>query len=315
MRTLLLSHRSQDQYVELQTPSFRTLRRVYTIRKKKEMHLSSILLYMASSMAIVMANKIVLTVYAFPSVPFLLFWQCVFSVLFYYSRVRQNPDRYVLLAGVCHAANVLSGLSAAGSLNVAMFGALRKMSIVLTMVAQWAVFRKRPKNVQMLAVFGIVVGATVAAVHDLTFDARGYAFVMTNNVCTVASQMANKVALQRGVEKETLLLYSSLISLVLAAGASASFHPREFEHWSSTPFQVAFASSLMLGIVLNWAISWLLEENDALTLSVSGSLKSTMTGLIVCVGLFDPTYIFSWENFLGLQTTALASFLYIFTGP
>tara|TARA_B100001059_G_scaffold236314_1_gene286148 strand:- start:1020 stop:1859 length:840 start_codon:yes stop_codon:yes gene_type:complete len=278
------------------------------------MHLSSILLYMASSMAIVMVNKIVLTTYAFPSVSFLLFWQGVVSVLFYSSRVRQKPDRYVLLAGVCHAANTLAGLSAAGSLNVAMFGALRKMSIVLTMVAQWAVFQKRPKDVQMLAVFGIVVGATIAAVHDLTFDARGYAFVMTNNVCTVASQMANKVALQRGVEKETLLLYSSVVSMVFAAGASMSFHPREFEHWSSTPFRMAFGSSLFLGIVLNWAVTWLLDKNDALTLSVSGSLKSTCTGLVVCAGWFDPTYIFSWENFLGLQTTALASFLYIFTG-
>ena len=87
---------------------------------------------MASSMAIVMVNKTVLTTYAFPSVSFLLFWQGVVSVLFYSSRVRQKPDRYVLLAGVCHAANTLAGLSAAGSLNVAMFGALRKMSIVLT---------------------------------------------------------------------------------------------------------------------------------------------------------------------------------------
>ena len=270
---------------------------------------------MFSSMAIVMANKTVLTTYAFPSVPYILFWQGVVSTIFYYIRARQKPNGYVLLAGICHAANVLSGLSAAGSLNVAMFGALRKITILLTMVAQWAIFRKRANNVQILTVIGIVLGATVAAVHDLSFDARGYAYVMTNNACTVASQMANKLALEHGVEKETLLLYSSIVSVVFAAAASVSFHPREFEHWSSTPFQVAFASSLVLCIVLNWAITWVLEENDALTLSVSGSLKSTIIGLLVCTGLFDPTYIFSWENFLGLQTTALASFLYIFTGP
>ena len=109
------------------------------------MHLTSILLYMSSSMAIVMANKIVLTVYAFPCT-FSLFWQGAVSILFYNIHVRQKPNGYVLLAGICHAANVLSGLSAAGSLNVAMFGALRKITILLTMVAQWAVFR----NVQRM---------------------------------------------------------------------------------------------------------------------------------------------------------------------
>ena len=92
-----------------------------------------------------------------------------------------------------------------------------------------------------------------------------------------------------------------------------TFRPREFEHWSSTPSS-GIRVFIDARIVLNWAISWLLEENDALTLSVSGSLKSTMTGLIVCTGLFDPTYIFSWQNFLGLQTTALSSFLYMMSG-
>lgn len=267
---------------------------------------------MVSSMALVMANKIVLTTYAFPSVPYLLFWQGVVSTLFYCWHSRQTPDRYVLLAAVCHVSNVLSGLSAAGSLNVAMFGALRKMSILMTMLAQWTIFWKRPSGSQMLAVLGIVTGAAVATAHDLTFDARGYAYVMTNNVCTVASQMSNKVALQNGVEKETLMLYSSVVSMAVTSVGSMSFHPWEFEHWSAPLFQMAFASSLLLGVVLNWAVAWILDKNDALTLAVSGSLKSACTSLVVCAGLFDPTYIFSWENFLGLQTTALASFLYIF---
>ena len=276
------------------------------------MHLPSILLYMSSSMAIVMVNKIVLTSYSFPSVPFLMFWQSVVSAFFYRHSVQQKPNAYILLACACNLANVLAGLSAAGQLNVAMFGTLRKMSILMTMLAQWVVFYKRPSSWTVLSVLGIVVGTVIASYHDLTFDAKGYTYVMLNNIFTVASQITNKMALQNGAPKQTLLFYSSMVSLCITAALSASFRPEHFEHWWDWSFKAAFLSSLALGIILNWSVAWLLEENDALTLSVSGSIKSTLTGLIVCMGWFDPTYIFSWENFWGLQLSALASLLYVF---
>lgn len=277
------------------------------------MHLPSILLYMSSSMAIVICNKIILTNYNFPSIPYLMFLQSLLAICVYRSSLEQRPNRYVLISGLCNLANVLSGLAAAGTLNVAMFGALRKLSIIMTMISQWVIFRSRPSKWTMVSILGIVIGAFIAGMNDLAFDARGYTYVMVNNICTVASQMANKLALEKNVDKGSLLFYNAFITVVGTSVLSIHFSPGDFEHWGSYLFRFVLLGSLILGLFLNWSVAWLLEKNDPLTLSVAGSIKSSLNGLIVCVGLFDPTYIFSWKNFIGLQITAASSFMYIFT--
>lgn len=242
-----------------------------------------------------------------------MFLQSLLAICVYRSSLEQRPNRYVLISGLCNLANVLSGLAAAGTLNVAMFGALRKLSIIMTMISQWVIFRSRPSKWTMVSILGIVIGAFIAGLNDLAFDGRGYTYVMVNNICTVASQMANKFALEKNVDKGSLLFYNAFITVVGTSILSIHFSPGDFEHWGSYLFRFVLLGSLILGLFLNWSVAWLLEKNDPLTLSVAGSIKSSLNGLIVCVGLFDPTYIFSWKNFIGLQITAASSFMYIFT--
>ena len=69
---------------------------------------------------------------------------------------------------------------------------------------------------------------------------------------------------------------------------------------------------MVLGFFINYGATWTIEKNDALTLAVAGSTKSAIMGFVVCVGLFDPTYKFSWWNFIGLQISAIASFVYVY---
>ena len=155
-------------------------------------------------------------------------------------------------------------------------------------------------------------GSFVAALNDLAFDAQGYLFVMTNNLFTAASQIAAKKAMDDGVEKESILFYSAVASIVISSSMSLDFHPRDFALWSTPAFQFCFVSSIILGIAINYGASWVIEKNDALTLAVAGSTKSAVMGLIVCLGMFDPTYKFSLLNFVGLQISAIASFSYVY---
>lgn len=276
------------------------------------MHWPSIVLYMSSSFMIVIFNKILLTQFMFPSVPFLMFWQSVVAAFFFRFRLKQQASRKMILVCLLNVANIFFGLNAAGTLNIAMFTALRRVSIMMTLVAQWWFLQQKTSRPVVVSVAAMVLGSFIAALDDLAFDTRGYIFVTVNNLLTAASQIAAKHAMDNGVEKESILFYTSLTSIVISCISSLDFHPSHFGMWSTTAFQVCFVASIVLGILLNYGASWVIEENDALTLAVAGSTKSAVMGLIVCAGLFDPTYKFSVVNFLGLQMSAAASFCYVY---
>lgn len=276
------------------------------------MHWPSIVLYMTSSFMIVIFNKIILTQFRFPSVPFFMFWQSFVSTIFFYYKLEQRANRKLILVCLLNVANIFFGLNAAGTLNIAMFTALRRISIMMTLIAQWWFLKKKSTRPIVATVAVMVFGSFVAAADDLTFDLVGYGFAMMNNLLTAGSQIASKYALDDGWKKETILFYSSLASMIISCLLSLDFHPSQFKDWTTAPFQIAFASSIVLGILLNYGASWVIEKNDALTLAVAGSTKSAVMGLLVCFGLFDPTYQFTWVNFVGLQLSAVASFFYVY---
>jgi len=261
---------------------------------------------------IVIFNKILLSTYQFPSIPFLIFCQSVVSVFFFNFKTRERPNRDVIIAAALNTVNIFLGLNAASVLNVAMFTALRRISILMTTVLQWYLFKVPHNNLQLISICVMVFGSFVAATNDLTFNMRGYVFVMLNNVVTALSQITTKKALGKK-SKETLLLYSAIMSTCISSIGSLSFRPNQWHVWSNNGFRMMFTGSILMGLVLNWAAAWVIEKNDALTLAVAGSTKSAVMGLLVCVGLFDPTYIFSWANFTGLQISTVASFLYVYS--
>lgn len=276
------------------------------------MHWPSIILYMASSFMIVIFNKIILSRFQFPSVPFLMFWQSLLSAFFFRLQLKQKADNRVILVSILNVANIFCGLNAAGTLNIAMFAALRRVSIMMTLIAQWWFLNQKSTRPVIISIVVMVGGSFVAALDDLAFDARGYLFAMTNNLFTAASQIAAKKAMDDGVEKETILFFSSVASIIISSFLCFDFNPTDFSMWNATAFQVCLFASIALGICINYGASWVIEKNDALTLAVAGSTKSAVMGLIVCMGLFDPTYKFSFINFIGLQTSAIASFFYVY---
>lgn len=278
------------------------------------MHWPSILLYMSSSFMIVIFNKIVLTVFAFTSVPFLMLLQSLFtaSVILLRCIPIQRPKKDIALACVLNAANVFFGLSSAKALNIAMFTALRRISIFMTMMAQhWYLAVPLDRRV-LWSVNVMIVGSLIAAANDLTFSLSGYAYVMVNNLLTAASQIQTKKTLESDWTKSSVLFWTSIASACASAVLLVHWDPSSFDAWNVTSFQFAFACSVCLGFAINYGYAWTIEQNDALTLAVAGSTKSALMGLMVVIGIFDHTYIFSWWNFIGLQVSTLGAFLYVY---
>jgi len=223
------------------------------------------------------------------------------------------PGSDLLKVCVLNVGNVFFGISASGALNVAMFSALRRVSIFMTLCGQWLVLGKRPRTGVFLSVCLMILGAVIATADDLSFNVLGYFFVMANNALTAASQIETKRAIDHDWTKTDIMFWSACLSFLVFGLQLIHFDPRTFDAWDNGAFRVAFFFSMCLGFVINWSASWTIEMNDALTLAVAGSTKSAVMGLVVCAGLFDPTYIFTWVNFIGLQISAVASLCYVYS--
>lgn len=281
------------------------------------MHWPSIILYVISSIFIIMANKIILTIFVFPSVMFIMWAQSIFTIIVFSLSKRpvfnNNNLKTLLLTCVLNVANVFFGLSGSGLLNVAMFAALRRVNIATTMFAQSYFFSKPLVRNVVISVVIMLFGSIIAASNDLTFNIRGYSFVMVNNLLTTGAQISQKAALKDNWSKETIIFCTSLLTIVVS-----SFYIMnnvdllyKFPFWPQPAFLLCLMGSITLGFIINWSCSWIIERNDALTLSVTGSSRSVILGLAVCLGLFDRSYIFTWPNFIGLQISGIGSLIYI----
>lgn len=278
------------------------------------MHWPSILLYMSSSFMIVIFNKIVLSVFAFTSVPFLMLVQSIFTALVVLLKCSdiQCPRKDLALACAFNVGNVFFGLHSSAALNVAMFTALRRVSIFMTMMAQHYYFDEPLDDRVYWSVNIMILGSCIAAANDLTFSVTGYAYVMMNNILTAASQIQVKKTLASDWTKASVIFWTSILSACVSALSLIHWDPASFKEWDRAAFQVAFVASIVLGVCIKYGYTWTIEKNDALTLAVAGSTKSALMGLLVVAGLFDRSYVFSWWNFIGLQISTLGSFLYVY---
>ena len=277
------------------------------------MHWNSVVVYIASSFCSVVVNKLILSVYRFPSTYFLMFCHSTISLLFFWSK--QFPHNNGAIACLLNAANMLLGVLASNRMNIAMFSALRRVSVLMTLVAQWYFSNKTFSFPVVASVNLMVAGSLLAVVHDKTFEWEGYLLVTSNNVLTAASQIASKSALGNGLRKECLIFYSEAAAAAVALVLSLpNLHSvLVFDHWSRLHFVVVFALSALLTLLLQYSTLWVLETNNPLTLAMSTSIQSGVMGLMVCLGLLDPTYQWSLFNFLGLQMSTVASLLYVWS--
>ena len=111
--------------------------------------------------------------------------------------------------------NVVFGLGSTKSLNLPMFTALRRFSILMTMVGEYFVLKKSPSTEVVISVLLMVGGALIAAYYDLAFDLYGYSMVLLNNLFTSLSGIyMKKASTSSKCNKMGVLFYNSLFSAV-----------------------------------------------------------------------------------------------------
>lgn len=287
--------------------------------------ISSAAFYAVASFMITVVNKMVLTTYKFPSFQVLGLGQmaATISVLFLAKQLRllHYPDlelstfRRIWPLPVIYIGNMLFGLGGTKELSLPMFTALRRFSILMTMILELYILGVRPNLSVQFSVYMMVFGAVVAASNDLAFNLQGYIFVLLNDFFTATNGVYVKKKLDsKELGKYGLLFYNSLFMIIpaifFAFYTGDLERAYEYKDWKEPPFLINFGLSCFMGFILMYSVILCTYYNSALTTTIIGCLKNicvTYLGMLI-----GGDYIFSWINFVGLNVSVLGSLIYAY---
>ena len=209
------------------------------------------------------------------------------------------------IGAVSNAANIALGLSGTAVMSVAMFMALRRLSNVMTMWGERYFLQKRHTILASLSVYGMLISTALAMFTDANFSPQGYVYALLNNLLTVVTQIGMSKSLSKKHNKWTITFCNTCVALCLCMTLSVLGGQtcQVFDYW--------LFGSIASSIVLNISTVWALERNGSLTLSMVGSSKNIVVGLLSSFGWIGNDYIFTWSNFLALQVGAIAAITYM----
>lgn len=295
----------------------------------------SAVFYGFASFMITVVNKTVLTYFGFPSFQFLGLGQMVATVLVLFiakkCKIVSYPDfergtfKKIWPLPLIYVGNMLFGLGGTKELSLPMFTALRRFSILMTMIAEYYILSVKPSFSVQVSVYTMIAGALVAASNDLAFNLHGYIFVLLNDIFTAANGVYMKKKLDsKELGKYGLLYYNSLFMLVPAtifAYQTGDLHAAySYKNWNDVWFLTNFLLSCFMGFLLLYSVVLCTYFNSALTTTIIGCLKNicvTYLGMMIW-----GDYVFSWINFHGLNISVIGSLIYTYatfrrkdTGP
>lgn len=294
------------------------------------------LAYASTSLGIIFTNKLTLTAYGFPSFKALALCQCVVTVIVLGILVMRRAVTFkndqvgppslfniqdlkmIFPLPVLFLLNLLCGLGGTKAINIAMFTALRRFSILFMMILE--IYLPMGLNYSLpvrISVGVILIGGIIAAANDMAFDVWGYGLVMGNNVFTALQGVVTKMKLSDAgkLNKFGLLYYNSLCAIPVFVLLIAGTEPklledmRNYPYWGDPGLQVCLTGSIVLGVILNYCIFWCTQVNSATTTGVIGSMKNIISAYAAILGL-GGDYVFSWMNFVGLNISMGGAIVY-----
>lgn len=203
--------------------------------------------------------------------------------------------------------NVTIGLSALSRVNIPMFSAFRRLTVLFVMGAEYVMLHKTHSRAIVFSVFVLTMGAFVSAMGDVTFSMTGYALVFANNAFTAAYLASIKrVMRDLNLDPISLLYYTNIIAfpIILAIAlatrdiqAAYAFYITSEELRNSYSFLPALSFVAVSAFCVNLSTSICTHVTSPLTTSVAGQVKNVLQSLL---GFFSWGYVPTPLNVIGL---------------
>lgn len=275
------------------------------------MHWPSVLLYLSASMGLMAVNPMLFQKYMWMTPLVLGALQNVGTVMLCVAKAGPkrlakgiiNPRLWVL----AHVSlvNIVMGLRGSSAMSLAMFTALRRMAIAMTMYGNVLVGNEPwPSRRVQTCVWVMILAAGGAAWRDAAFDATLYGVVFANNVATATVQVGTKSIL-KDVSKWQMLFVTALTNW---------FWMLLYVEWDDVvaiEFSVPLLGSCMGGVAINVGAAWVIENNGPLFLAMLGSTKNIVMALLSVFNIVGAAYAYDPLNVFGLFVAAGASLTYV----
>lgn len=288
--------------------------------------LGVVLAYGLSSLGGVFVNKACLSAFSFGYTLTLMLCQLTVTVtaltILRATRLITIPQRtarelrVLLFPAAFFVANVTVGLVALKLVNIPMFSAFRRLSVLSVMLLEWFVLGKTAARRILWTVFVMVIGSFLAGLGDLAFDPLGYVLVFLNNFITAANLVSIKKATALlSVDALSLFYYVSFISLpvvFLLAWLSGDLRLAITEVLTRPDLQTpAFAFVLSLSaasaFLINFFTNMCTQLTSPLTTAITGQMKNVLQTVL---GIFAFQYVVTPLNLAGLATALAGSLMF-----
>jgi solute carrier family 35 protein len=259
----------------------------------------AILAYGSTSLALVLFNKMILSIWKFKFASIMLLCEMLFSVILsellrvagyiHYPKFKREIFLTVAPLSLIFVLNVIFGLVSLRVVSVPIFTTLRRLGGIITMALEYFVLKLVPSKSKVASLLVILFGAIIAGAGDLSFDLTSYSCVLLNNLLTSGYLILMKKMDNAEVKLNAngKVFYNSLISvpwLLLISLIDGEFASAlEFEYLGDLHFQLSLLASCVLAFLLNASMFWCTSATSPLTTSVTGQVKNV---LVTILGLF-----------------------------
>jgi len=279
------------------------------------MRLATMFYFMSASMLVQFTTKAVFTTYGFNFPLTVALLQMTFISVTTYLVARPTISvalfKSLTPLAVVNVLNVTFGLVGTGGLNVPMFIALRRFTLLFTILLE-RFWLKKQHDWPTLSAMGVMIGgALIAAATDLSYNPRGYAAVLCNDVLTALYLIMVKNT-NKGLTTTRMLFYNATISipmLLMAVLATGEFPAmRSAPQLQSGEFMVVLFLASALGLTINHSTFLCTRVNEPLMTSTCGNIKNGAMTVIGAIAF--PDFIFDARNAAGLGLSMAGAIFY-----
>ena len=291
-------------------------------------------MFIGSSMAINIVNRVIFLQYKFKFNFTLIFLHQIFCILFFVT-LSQTSKSFAKMAGKISFQDflrlkyqyifysiffifktVVAFLGYQLVVNIPMYVSLRRLLTGMTFVYQYFFKKRKISNLNILEVILLTVGTILTGIDDYTTDIKGYIAVFLKNTTGLINlEVSENFKKKNGVTNLKLLIYNSflvipvLIITILATGEYSRlrtyFNSEHNFNYHRLALQLFF--SCLIELITNTSFFMSNEKNNSLFTQLLSDTKYIFITLLSYKVL--KTFVFTWKNILGVGITTLAGII------